>query len=143
MHVCPMFDGPKPHVGGPIIPPCEVTVLTGGIPQARVTDKCVCAGPPDMIIKGSATVMVGGLPAARMGDTTVHGGTVVMGLPTVLIGDAGSGGGAGGGGGGGGGSGASGGSAIFGMEAAKIAINPATLPCMQSAAQAGSGFVAP
>ena len=28
-----------------------------------------------------------GFPAARLGDPTVHGGTIVVGLPTVLIGD--------------------------------------------------------
>lgn len=27
-----------------------------------------------------------GMPAARIGDLTAHGGTIVMGLPTVLIG---------------------------------------------------------
>lgn len=86
MHVCPMFTGPVPHVGGPILPPCAVTVLTGSIPQARVTDMCVCAGPPDVIVLGSFTVLVCGLPAARIGDMTVHGGSIVMGLPTVLIG---------------------------------------------------------
>lgn len=86
LHTCPMFDGPKPHVGGPIIPPCAVTVLTVGIPQARVTDKATCVGPPDMIVKGSATVMVNNLPAARVMDMTVHGGVIVMGAPTVLIG---------------------------------------------------------
>jgi uncharacterized Zn-binding protein involved in type VI secretion len=32
------------------------------------------------------TVLIGGLPAARMGDMTVHGGVIVMGFPTVLIG---------------------------------------------------------
>jgi uncharacterized Zn-binding protein involved in type VI secretion len=135
MHVCPMFDGPKPHIGGPILPTCEPTVLTGGLPQARVTDKCLCAGVTDVIVKGSATVFVGGLPAARMSDTTVHGGMIVMGFPTVLIGD---GGGAGGGSGGGGG-----GSAIFGVEPATSALAAASLPCMQSAAKGGSAFVAP
>ncbi|HEX8364611.1 MAG TPA: PAAR domain-containing protein [Allosphingosinicella sp.] len=93
MHVCPMVNpGPVPHVGGPILPPCAVTVMTGGIPQARVTDLCVCVGPPDVIVKGSSTVLVSGLPAARMGDNTAHGGVIVVGLPTVLIGDAGGGG---------------------------------------------------
>jgi len=43
-------------------------------------------GPPDVIVKGSATVMIGGLPAARMGDTTAHGGVIVAGLPSVMIG---------------------------------------------------------
>lgn len=98
LHVCPMSDGPKPHVGGPIIPPGCVTVLTGGLPQARVGDVATCVGPPDVIATGSPTVLVGGMMAARMFDTTVHGGKITGGLPTVLIG---TGGGAGGGGGGG------------------------------------------
>jgi uncharacterized Zn-binding protein involved in type VI secretion len=47
---------------------------------------CVCDGPPDVIAKGSMTVLVGMLPAARMGDLTAHGGSIVLGLPTVIIG---------------------------------------------------------
>jgi uncharacterized Zn-binding protein involved in type VI secretion len=85
MHVCPMVTVLVPHVGGPIVTGMP-TVLTGALLQARITDMCVCVGPPDMIIKASATVLVGGLPAARMGDMTVHGGVIVTGLPTVLIG---------------------------------------------------------
>jgi uncharacterized Zn-binding protein involved in type VI secretion len=61
-------------------------VIVGGMPQARVTDMCVCVGPPDVIVLGSFTVFVNGLPAARLGDMTAHGGTIVMGMPTVLIG---------------------------------------------------------
>jgi uncharacterized Zn-binding protein involved in type VI secretion len=86
MHVCPMVTGIIPHVGGPILPPCAVTVLTGMLPQARVSDMCVCVGPPDVIALGSFTVLAMGMPAARMGDLTAHGGTIVLGLPTVLIG---------------------------------------------------------
>jgi uncharacterized Zn-binding protein involved in type VI secretion len=86
MHVCPMVTGVVPHVGGPILPPCCPTVLTGSLPQARVTDMATCVGPPDVIVLGSFTVLVSGLPAARLGDMTAHGGTIVVGLPTVLIG---------------------------------------------------------
>lgn len=86
MHVCPMVTVLVPHVGGPILPPCAITVLTGMLPQARVTDMCVCVGPPDVIAIGSFTVLVMNLPAARLGDMTAHGGVIVMGLPTVLIG---------------------------------------------------------
>jgi uncharacterized Zn-binding protein involved in type VI secretion len=43
-------------------------------------------GPPDSIMKGSATVLIGGKPAARMGDTCAHGGSIVLGCPTVIIG---------------------------------------------------------
>jgi uncharacterized Zn-binding protein involved in type VI secretion len=86
MHVCPMVTGIIPHVGGPILPPCQPTVLTQMLPQARVTDMAVCVGPPDIIVKGSATVLVGSMPAARLGDMTAHGGTIVLGCFTVLIG---------------------------------------------------------
>jgi uncharacterized Zn-binding protein involved in type VI secretion len=86
MHTCPMVSGVVPHVGGPIIPPCCPTVLIGFLPAARVTDMAVCAGGPDVIALGSFTVMIGGLPAARMGDMTVHGGVIVVGCPTVMIG---------------------------------------------------------
>jgi uncharacterized Zn-binding protein involved in type VI secretion len=90
MHVCPMqtpaFPVPIPHVGGPVSGPCVATVLIGNLPAAVVGDACVCAGPPDAIVKGSATVMIGGRPAARMGDSTAHGGTIAVGFPTVMIG---------------------------------------------------------
>jgi uncharacterized Zn-binding protein involved in type VI secretion len=86
MHVCPMVTGVVPHVGGPILPPCCPTVLIGGVPAARVGDVAVCAGGPDVIALGSMTVLIGGQPAARLGDMTVHGGAIVVGLPTVMIG---------------------------------------------------------
>lgn len=85
MHVCPMTTGPVPHVGGPIIKG-EFTVLIGSMPAARATDMAVCVGPPDMIAKGSMTCLIGKMPAARMGDMCSHGGTIVLGMPTVLIG---------------------------------------------------------
>jgi len=86
MHVCPMVSGVVPHVGGPILPPGGVTVLIGGLPAARTGDLCTCVGPPDAIVMGSATVLIGGMPAARMGDATAHGGVIVIGCPTVIIG---------------------------------------------------------
>ena len=86
MHVCPLVTGVVPHVGGPILPPGGITVLIGSIPAARVGDMATCVGPPDVIAMGSVTVMIGGMPAARMGDMTAHGGSIVIGMPTVLIG---------------------------------------------------------
>ncbi len=86
MHVCPMVTGVVPHVGGPIMPPGVPTVLIGGMPAATATGMCVCTGPPDIIAMGSATVFIGGLPAARMGDPTAHGGSIIIGSPTVLVG---------------------------------------------------------
>ncbi|WP_310589468.1 PAAR domain-containing protein [Fibrisoma montanum] len=82
-----MFDGPKPHVGGPILPAGVPNVLIGGMPAATVGTLCTCASAPDVIIRGSFTVLIGGRPAARMFDNTAHGGMIVMGCPTVLIGD--------------------------------------------------------
>jgi uncharacterized Zn-binding protein involved in type VI secretion len=87
MHTCPMVTVLVPHVGGPICGPCCPTVLIGSLPAARLSDMAICAtGPPDIIAMGSMTVLIGGLPAARMLDPTAHGGVIVMGLPTVLIG---------------------------------------------------------
>jgi len=88
MHTCPMVTPgtpPIPHVGGPIsvgVP----TVLIEGMPAATIGNMCVCVGPPDTIAMGSGTVMIGGMPAARLGDSTAHGGVIVVGCPTVMIG---------------------------------------------------------
>jgi uncharacterized Zn-binding protein involved in type VI secretion len=89
MHSCPMQTPglpPIPHVGGPVIGPGVATVLIGKMPAAVVGDALVCVGPPDSIVQGSTTVQIGGRPAARMGDATAHGGSIVLGCPTVLIG---------------------------------------------------------
>lgn len=86
MHVCPMVTGNVPHVGGPIQPPGAPTVLIGGFPAAKVGDMAVCTGLPDSIVQGSATVFIDGAPAARLGDSTSHGGSIIAGEPTVLIG---------------------------------------------------------
>jgi uncharacterized Zn-binding protein involved in type VI secretion len=86
MHTCPMATGPVPHVGGPILPAGEPTVLIAFMPAARVGDMAVCVGPPDSIMQGEPSVLIGNMPAARLGDPTDHGGTIVLGCPTVLIG---------------------------------------------------------
>jgi len=96
MHTCPMATPgvpPIPHVGGPIVGPGAPTVLIGKIPAAVMGDMCTCVGPPDTIILGSTGVFICGKPAARMGDQTAHGGVIVKGEPTVLIGEASGGGG--------------------------------------------------
>ncbi len=88
MHICPMVTPgtpPIPHVGGPISIGAP-TVIIGGVPAARLGDMCVCVGPPDSIAMGSPMVFIGGMPAARVGDPTVHGGSIVMGFPMVIIG---------------------------------------------------------
>ena len=86
MHTCPMVTGTVPHVGGPCMPAGEPTVLIGGMPAIRVGDMATCTGPPDTIAMGSTSVFIGGMPAARMGDSTAHGGVIVQGCTTVMIG---------------------------------------------------------
>ena len=121
MHTCPANNpGPVAHEGGPVAMG-STNVITGGMPQARVTDPCVCKGPNDMIVMGSATVKVNNLPAARMLDQTAHGGVIVIGCPTVLIGDAGS-------------------ASVDLGSAAGFAL-PADAPCLKSGAAAGAPFL--
>jgi uncharacterized Zn-binding protein involved in type VI secretion len=89
MHVCPLVTPgvpPIPHVGGPILPPCCITVLIEFLPAARVGDMCFCVGPPDAIANGSTSVIIGGQPAARLMDPTMHGGQIVKSAQTVMIG---------------------------------------------------------
>ena len=87
MNVCPMVTGIVQHVGGPIIGPGVPTVMIGKMPAATMCDLVTCTGPPDTIILGSTGVTIGGKPAARMGDICAHGGTIILGCMTVLIGE--------------------------------------------------------
>ena len=88
-HVCPMVTpapAPVPHGGGPIIKGSH-NVITSKMPQARITDMATCVGPPDPIVMGASTVLVNKLPPVRIvQDTCTHGGKIVVGAPTVLIG---------------------------------------------------------
>lgn len=88
-HECPQAgpgNPPIPHVGGPILGPGVPNVLIGKLPAAAVGDMAMCVGPTDSIAEGSRTVLIGGRRAARMGDVTAHGGRIILGCPTVLIG---------------------------------------------------------
>ena len=92
MHICPMVTPgvpPIPHVGGPVLPPGGITVLIGMLPAARLGDMCVCVGPPDVIVMGSMTVITMNQPQARIMDPTAHGGMLMLGEMTVIVGDAG------------------------------------------------------
>ena len=91
MHTCPLVNGLVPHVGGPISGPCALNVLIGGQPAARISDMAICVGPPDVVAVGSPTVIIAGSPAARLGDATAHGGIIMTGMPTVIIGESGQG----------------------------------------------------
>ncbi|EEX40434.1 uropathogenic specific protein [Vibrio furnissii CIP 102972] len=75
-----------PHVGGPILGPGAATVLICSLPAAVVGDSITCVGTPDTIAAGSTTVLINSTPAARLGDSTSHGGAIVAGAATVLIG---------------------------------------------------------
>jgi len=117
MTACPMVipgTPPVPHVGGPIIPPCQTNVLVCGMPQARVSDTSICAaGGPAKIVTGAWNVLVGGKPAARIGDMTSHGGRIVTGCPTVLI----------------------------GTRTPSVPTLPPGAPCQRGAAHSGSAFI--
>jgi uncharacterized Zn-binding protein involved in type VI secretion len=91
MHSCPQADSVTgtPHVGGVIIGPGCSTVLIGGLPAAVAGDSCACTGEPDKITGGSTGVFIGGKPAARVGDSCAHGGVVMGGCGSVLIGERG------------------------------------------------------
>jgi uncharacterized Zn-binding protein involved in type VI secretion len=58
IHTCPLFDGPKPHVGGTVAVG-SATVLIGGLPAARQGDMIVEAGAPNAIEMGAPTVLIG------------------------------------------------------------------------------------
>ena len=85
MHVCPKVTGQVPHVGGQVLQGSP-NVSIAAMPAARKGDKLLCVGPPDSISGGSSTVFINGKNAARLGDDTAHGGKIVVGVPTVLIG---------------------------------------------------------
>lgn len=121
MHVCPMVTGVVPHVGGPIVSMGAPTVLIGNLPAARVGDMATCVGPPDFIAPpGAPTVWIGGRPAARLGDSTVHGGRIILGCFTVLIGtDAGG----------------------TGVGAGPAPLGGVPCDCMKSAKEKASSFV--
>jgi uncharacterized Zn-binding protein involved in type VI secretion len=57
-HACPLFDGPKPHVGG-VVAVGSVTVMIGGLPAARMGDLVTEASAPNAIVFGATTVMIG------------------------------------------------------------------------------------
>ncbi len=57
-HACPLFDGPKPHVGG-VVAMGSITVLINGLPAARQGDQVVEAGAPNAILLGEPTVLIG------------------------------------------------------------------------------------
>jgi uncharacterized Zn-binding protein involved in type VI secretion len=84
-HKCPIVEGLKPHVGGPILEGSP-NVFIGGLPAARVGDRLGCIGATDTISDGEPTVRVNGRPAARQGDETAHGGVIIGGCGNVRIG---------------------------------------------------------
>jgi uncharacterized Zn-binding protein involved in type VI secretion len=86
MHSCPNVTVLVPHVGGPIAGPGVPTVLVEKLPAAALGDTCTCAGPPDVIVEGSVSVLVANRPLACLGNKTAHGGVIVAGAPTVMVG---------------------------------------------------------
>lgn len=87
MHVCPMWIGYTPHVGGPITQG-EPNILVNGKPVATQGSMCTCVGPPDIVVQGAPNVFFNGKPVACLGDMTAHGGSITSGEPNVIIGSA-------------------------------------------------------
>ncbi len=58
VHVCPLSDGPKPHVGG-VVAIGSTSVLINGLPAARQGDQIVEVGAPNPIALGLPTVLIG------------------------------------------------------------------------------------
>ena len=57
-HICPMFTGLKPHVGG-VIAKGSATVKIGFMPAARVSDLTTCSPEPGAVAMGEPTVNIG------------------------------------------------------------------------------------
>lgn len=85
-HVCPQVTGLVPHVGGPVIG-SAATVIISRPCAAVIGDKAVCVGPPDSVAMASGTVLACNKPMARMGDMSGHGGSIVVGNPTIIVAD--------------------------------------------------------
>jgi uncharacterized Zn-binding protein involved in type VI secretion len=58
MHVCPLFNGPAPHVGG-VVAMGSTSVLINSLPAARMGDTLTEAGGPNAITAGEFTVLIG------------------------------------------------------------------------------------
>ncbi len=98
-HTC-LETTPTPHFGGPVRPPGAPLVMIGGPKGSRLFDHAACIGgaaepfpgagsavnPVDVVMSGAASVLVHGMPAVRVLETTLHGGVVVGGEPSVQIG---------------------------------------------------------
>lgn len=78
-HSCPI------HAGGTIETGFH-NVLIGNQPAAREADRAKCPSATDTIAAGEPSVLIANKPAARIGDPMQHGGVIVSGCPTVLIG---------------------------------------------------------
>jgi len=85
LHTCPPLTPdlpPVPHVGGPILRPGAPTVLIEG-PTRRPRGR---PGPVRRATRQHCAGLSHGAPAAHMGHATAHGGSIVLGCFTVLIG---------------------------------------------------------
>jgi uncharacterized Zn-binding protein involved in type VI secretion len=83
---CSLTDpGPALHVGG-TLKATQSTVKANDMPVVCVGDLATCGLPPNAVAMGSRSVFIKGKPAARFGDKMTHGGTIVGGSDTVMIG---------------------------------------------------------
>lgn len=59
VHVCPLANGPQPHVGGSVLKG-STSVLINNLPAVRQGDVITEAGGPNAIVGGLQTVQIGG-----------------------------------------------------------------------------------
>ncbi len=59
IHVCPLMDGPKPHVGGVTTMGCP-RLLINNFPAAKLGDTITEGGAPNAIMSGEVTVLICG-----------------------------------------------------------------------------------
>ncbi|MEM9884937.1 MAG: PAAR domain-containing protein [Bacteroidota bacterium] len=85
-HTCPMKDGKKEHVGGPVIQGSQDVFVENKM-LARHGDSLQCQSPKiDKIIATTTSVFVNGKLLARIQDPTIHGGKIVEGSSSVFAG---------------------------------------------------------
>lgn len=77
-HLCPAFDGNKPHIGGAVGGPGAVGVFVEGRPVSLAGDTAGCQSPKqDRMTQGIEGVFVEGNLVADSESLTDHGGTLI------------------------------------------------------------------
>jgi len=57
-HLCPLFTGTAPHIGGVVLQ-ASTTVFINGSPAVRMNDQIIEGTAPNTIVSGEPTVLIG------------------------------------------------------------------------------------